>query len=248
MPRRLLLTLIALGLTLALTAAPTAAGGGSLAIGNGGADGEIGASFEGDPGAAWGALGFCGFVGYSSILDNHFRTALEFPLDDLPAGATIVSASLGLAAAEGVLAGFVQHAIYGYAGDGSITAADVEVTGTPVLFTPSAPAVRETHDVTSLMTPAMVSAGWAGFSLRAEPTPANNTDDFACPSEGVYPILTITYDLPNPPTPVASLADAATAAPNTGSPLAMLGFALLLMGSLAALILVNAQGVVRRRG
>jgi hypothetical protein len=45
------------------------------------------------------------------------------------------------------------------------------------------------------------------------------------------------------PTPAASLADAATAAPNPASPLATLGFALLLIGSLGTLAFVN----VRRR-
>lgn len=53
--------------------------------------------------------------------------------------------------------------------------------------------------------------------------------------------------VPPPATPVASLADAATAPPTSGSPLATLGFAALLIGSLGALVLANARGVVSRR-
>jgi hypothetical protein len=49
------------------------------------------------------------------------------------------------------------------------------------------------------------------------------------------------------PTPAASLLDAATAAPSTGSPLATLGFALLLIGSLGTLAVVSVHAAVSRR-
>ncbi len=59
-------------------------------------------------------------------------------------------------------------AIYGYAGNGTMEEADVVVTGVPITFASASP-VYEHHDVTALLTPDVFAAGWAGFSLRAEP-------------------------------------------------------------------------------
>lgn len=255
MPRRLLLTLIALGLTMALTAAPVSAGGGSLSIGDDGLDGEIAGQFSTTVGSgSWNEDPSCDGVVYENVaaFDTETRTAYEFPLAGLPANATITSVTLSL---DGRAVGARQVEIYGYAGDGAITQADILVSGTPVVIDAEGSIVfdgYDAHDVTSLVTAAAVTAGWAGFSLRlavVDGTTGGNV--YGCPDDdgnGLTPLLSIQYDLPNPPTPAASLLDAATADPVTGSPLEMLGFALLLLGSLGTLILVNAQGVVRRRG
>lgn len=174
-----------------------AAGGGTLyeaftlSIGNGGADGEVGAGFQTfDGGTTWSPVGYCATG--SDGTENRF--ALEFPLTDLPTGATISSASLALRTAGYVVA--KQTAIYGYAGDGSITAADVTVSGTPVLFTPTTDSERESHDVTSLLTSDVVDSGWAGFSLRQSPLIVFAAAGWDCPSNVDYPILTIDYSLP----------------------------------------------------
>jgi uncharacterized repeat protein (TIGR01451 family) len=66
-----------------------------------------------------------------------------------------------------------------------------------------------------------------------DPTPANNSASAQTTVVGA------------PATPAASLADAATAPLVTGSPLAMLGFGLLLIGALGAVAVVN-RGVTRR--
>jgi uncharacterized repeat protein (TIGR01451 family) len=74
-------------------------------------------------------------------------------------------------------------------------------------------------------------------SSTPDPNAANNTD-------------TETTTIGPPPTqsqPAASLPNAATAPPATGSPLATLGFAALLIGTLGVLVVANARGVARRR-
>ena len=96
-----------------------------------------------------------------STLQEEFRFALEFPFSGLPTGATITGATLSLQSYGS--SPFIQHSVIGYAGDGSIAAADVQVTGTAVLRPPTAGGVKEDHDVTGLITDWMVSAGWAGF-------------------------------------------------------------------------------------
>jgi uncharacterized repeat protein (TIGR01451 family) len=68
-------------------------------------------------------------------------------------------------------------------------------------------------------------------SSAVDPTPANNSASAQ---------TTVVA-----PPPAASLADAATAPPATGSPLATLGFGLLLIGALSAMVMVNVRRVVR---
>ena len=72
-------------------------------------------------------------------------------------------------------------------------------------------------------------------SSTLDPTPANNSASAQ------------TTVLGSSGTPAASLADAATVPPASGSPLATLGFALLLIGALGALVVANSRGVVGRR-
>jgi hypothetical protein len=240
MPRRLVLTLIALGLTVALSAAPVAAGGGSLAIGNAGADGEVGGGFSSDDdGVTWTSSILGCATGGPFLGADELRFAVEFPLSGLPANASITGATLSVRNSFGAFSH--QTALYGYPGDGSITAADVQVGGTPILFTP-ATATREDHDVTTLMTAGMVSVGWAGFSFRQDPLGTAGPEFWDCPNNAAYPILTIAYDLPNPPTPVASgLPNAAMDGSADTSPLLALGFALLLLGSLGTLAFANTR-------
>jgi hypothetical protein len=242
MRARVVLILTILGLAMAVTVAPVAAGGGSLSIGSAGADGEVGGGFvSSDGGTTWVASGqpaFCNTgVGPTG---EQFRFALEFPLDDLPASATVTSATLSLRQNSSSF-GIHPQAIYGYPGGGSVGVADATVSGLPVAFTSTTTASREDHDVTALLTPGVVIAGWAGFSLRQEPVAQMFTfSGWDCPANlfsSLFPIMTITYDLPA--TPAASLSDAATAPPATGSPLATLGFGLFLVGALGAVAFVN---------
>jgi hypothetical protein len=202
--RQLISGLTVLGLLVALSVAPVSAGTGSISIGNGGDDGEIGDSFFSvDFGQLWRWSGLCdGDVG--TAFDTHFnawveaRTALEFPITGLPAEATITSATLSLSHAYGNETETL--AIYGYAGDGTIDAADVVVTGTPVTFASATPVV-ENHDVTAFITPDVIAAGWAGFSIRAEPPIFEGTGSahaIECPSMLHYPILTIEYVTEDP--------------------------------------------------
>jgi hypothetical protein len=94
------------------------------------------------------------------------------------------------------------HAIYGYSGDGSITAADItDTTGkTPVLFTPTTFDTRESWDVTSVMGYGMVTTGWAGFAVMTGPG-GGMTSFWDCPDDELYPILTIEYVVDPPPSP-----------------------------------------------
>ncbi len=245
MRARVALILIILGLLMAVTAAPVSAGGGSLAIAN--ADGGIGKGFDSLFGGPW-TEGVSGCPSGAYFDTDRYRSALEFPLTDLPPEATVLSATLTLHASTQFT--FIQHAMYGYAGDGSITEPDIQVTGTPILFTPITNGALADYDVTSLVTAATISAGSAGFSIRPDPESVTTFDSFVCGDgfiEELGPVLTITYDLPNPPTPgTSSLPNAATAPPPTGSPLAAIGFGLLLIGTLGSVAVANL-GVVRRR-
>lgn len=162
----------------------------TISIGNGGADGEVGGGFVSSIGGPWTTLFGCATGYFAHNTDDEGRFALEFPLSVLPAGATITSASLALRTSRSDLAG--QTAIYGYAGDGTISAADVTVTGTPVLFTATTDSSRESHVVTGLLTAGVIQSGWAGFSLRQEPLGPDGTF-WDCPNSFRYPILTIQY-------------------------------------------------------
>jgi hypothetical protein len=202
----------------AALASTATAGTGSTCIGNQGADGEQGAGFSRFLGV-FVPFGACR-TGADVVgpLVTDYRFALEFPLTSLPADATITGATLAIRTSQPD--GANQTAIHGYAGDGSITSGDVEVTGSSVLHTPTTSA-REDVDVTTLLTPDVVTAGWVGFSVRQEPMVPFESALWDCPNEDLYPILTIEYSLPDPPaptpTPTATAAAAPTATP-TASP------------------------------
>jgi hypothetical protein len=217
-------TLASLAIVSLLWAAMTstaAAGGGSISIGDQGADGELGAGFQNFVG--WTPFGTCRTGVEIEPQPVEYRFALEFPLASLPADATITGATLAIRTASSD--GANQTAINGYAGDGSITTADVQVGGSSVLHTPTT-ADREDVDVMSLLTPDVVSAGWAGFSLRQQPFVFFENADWDCPTQDLYPILTIEFSVPDPPapTPTATATATATASPapaalpNTATP------------------------------
>ncbi len=252
-------------LTLGLSAGLVSAGGGTLIIGDGpgGTDAEghqtFGAVLTWN-GTAWpepagsdfsGAI--CGDVEWINFvvpddLGVELRMVSEFPLAGLPAGATITDASLALrdvsfTAGNEFLAG-------GFAGNGVVEAADAAAAGTPLAFTPTTNDYED-WNVTSLMTPAAVSAGWIGFVLapafdRSDEDAPNNAHRFRCFDQGAFPILTIQYDLPPPATPaVTGLPDAALPDAGPISDLAILGFGLLLTSSLGVLAVASARTRIR---
>jgi len=217
---RLLVGGLVLTMVLGASVRPAKAADGAVSIGNGGADGEVAGGFYTNPfmypieDPEWVPVDGCRTG--TPVLDG-WHWAIEFPLDALPADATNIVASLALRTANPERAG--QTAIYGYAGDGVITAADVVVTGVPVLFTPTTSAVRESWDVTALLTPAVRAAGWAGFSLRPDRIDTM-VAIWDCPGDALYPILTIEYTVPDPsPTPTPSpTKPPAAVAPAAGGP------------------------------
>ena len=91
MRARVPLILIILGLVMAFTAAPVSAGGGSLAIAN--ADGGIGKGFDSLFGGPW-TEGVSGCPSGAYFDTDRYRSALEFPLTDLPPEATVLGATL----------------------------------------------------------------------------------------------------------------------------------------------------------
>jgi hypothetical protein len=139
---------------------------------------------------------YTGRIHYGASGEDEYRFALEFPLSDLPAGATIVRAQLSVSAQNTA----PTQRLYGYAGDGSITISDATPGGFLGLvrrpfvgFDAPAPGYQ-TVDVTSLVTTAMVTAGWAGF-LQARFEDPGAT--WACrATDPEYPRLTIDYKLP----------------------------------------------------
>jgi hypothetical protein len=218
---RFTLSVAILGLLLASSVAPVSAATGSITIGHGGgADGEIGGTFSSIGGAPWEFDGVCyGDVGtaFFEYFDAFIeaRTAFEFPVTGLPEGAAITSASLSLFHNTGSASETL--AIYGYVGDGTISADDMVVTGTPVIFT-SEVYVYEDHDVTAMLTPEVISAGWAGFSLRAEPPIFEGTGSahgFNCPTMLFYPILTINYVVGDPDEDADGVVDTEDACPGS---------------------------------
>ncbi len=90
-----------------------------------------------------------------------------------------------------------QTAIYGYAGNGSMEPGDATPTGSAVFFTPTTSDDREVHDVTALVTPGVVAAGWAGFSVHQEPLRTTYAA-WSCPDATLYPVLTVNYTTPDP--------------------------------------------------
>ena len=211
--------LASFGLFLMASPAPVVAATGTITIGDEGADGEVGVGLRRliAPGSTenWFQDGHGCWTGSEAQAVGYFeyRFALEFPLDTLPDDATVTGATLALRTSRNDLA--QQTAIYGYAADGTIAAADVDVTGTPVLFTPTT-AQRQTWDVSSLLTGEVIAAGWAGFSFRQEPLQSDprTLGSFDCPINALFPILTIEYSVPDPePTPTPAPTPTATPAP-----------------------------------
>ena len=207
--------------TLVLAAAGGAVMGGglSVSVGNGGADGEVGQGFDNVLGTGWDPILTCRA---GNNFFTEYRFALEFPLDALPDDATITGATLAIRAATGAQSG--QTAVRGYAGDGTVLADDVLVGGALVLITPATD-LRETYDVGSLMSPAMIASGWAGFSFRHDPL-VGAIGTWDCPTAADFPILTIEYSLPGPATPTPSPTPTAPSTPQA-SPSPTAGFALL---------------------
>ena len=108
-----------------------------------------------------------------------------------------------------------------------------QTAGTPVTYTPAGTGY-ESHDVTALIGQAAVSSGWAGFLLNAETVTFDTVHHhFDCPDDAQPALLSITFALP----------DAAMASP-PANPLVVVGFGLLLIGSLIAL---SAVRVTRSR-
>ena len=122
----------------------------------------------------------------------------------------IIGATLAIRAVTGPQSG--QTAVRGYAGDGTVSADDILVTGPPVLITP-ATALRETYDVSSLMSPQMIASGWAGFSFRHDPL-VGAIGTWDCPDAADFPVLTVEYALPGPATPTPSPTPTPTMTPS----------------------------------
>lgn len=252
MKRRRVMLSISAGLLLAvsLSIGGVSAGGGSLVILN---DGEVSNSLTSpivwsgtawpDPAPADFGGGFCGDMEFFVISDDGYdqRMAIEFPLDDLPPGATVTSATLSIADV-----GFVgAFQLRGYAGDGAIAGADMTVGGSHLTITPPS-LVLETYDVTTLMTGAMISSGWAGFSFSTDfDRSVHGADGYAgwhrfrCTGDQVFPpSLAIEYDL----APAATeLPDGAMAPPGPAQPVSVLGAGLLLLAALSTLAVVSAR-------
>jgi hypothetical protein len=262
MPRRAAVaTATSLLLILGLSAGAVSAGGGTLVIGDGpgGADAEDHDSFStllNWDGSAWPepagsdfAPAICGDVEWTGgglngdpELGGEIRMVLEFPLAGLPAGATITGATLSLRnVAFGAGDEFLAR---GFAGNGTPEGADAAAAGTPLVFAPTTTADYEDWDVTTLMTPAMVPAGWAGFVLapdfdRSDLDAPSNFHRFRCFDVGAFPILTIEYDLPPPA--ASSLPNAATAPPTSVQPIGLLGVGLFLASMLGTVAVVSAR-------
>jgi hypothetical protein len=187
-----------LSLLVAAAAGGAVIGGGlSISVGNGGADGEVGQGFDNVLGTGWDPIATCRA---GNNFFTEYRFALEFPLDALPDGATITGATLEIRAATGPASG--QTTVLGYAGNGALTADDVQVTGASVVITPASD-LRESYDVSALMSPQMVAAGWAGFAFRHAPL-VGTIGTWDCPDAADFPILTVEYTLAGPATPSPS--------------------------------------------
>jgi hypothetical protein len=156
---------------------------------------------------AWSASPTC-TIGTEQVSDTdtnrvEYRFALEFPLSALPDGATVTDVVLGLYGPTGFLE------IHGYAGDGLITSADVDVAG-PVSGVFNKDEVADRIGVESLLTPEMWASGWAGFSIRQVGAGADLSPvaSYACPDDAIRgPMFRIFWIVP----PLCDLAVAAEA-------------------------------------
>ena len=140
----------------------------------------------------WGVSdGACstGRVNYGASGTEEYRFALEFPLADLPAGATVLGAELSVSAES---AAPTQN-LSGYPANGSISPADATPVGPFITFEAPAPGYQ-TVDVSSLLTPAMVTGGWVGL-LQARGGAGGH--QWGCrPADAQFPTLTIEYKVP----------------------------------------------------
>jgi hypothetical protein len=257
MRRRLALSFIAgplLMLTLSISDA--SAGGGSFVVGDVLGDGELGgavAAIVAWTGTAWPEPGpadfslnaFCSDAEFFVSGDTGFDTRIvwEFPLDELPTGATITSAILTVQSSGGPTGGLL---VSGFAGNGAIDLSDGAGGGSSIPF-PGVPfSTNAAWDVTSQMSAAMAASGWAGFTVQGSfDRTVHGADGYAtvhrlvCPQQQQGPpTLTIAYDLAPP---ASNLPNAATPEPGPTSDLAILGFGLLLIGSMGALAVASAR-------
>jgi hypothetical protein len=159
-------------------------------------------------------------VGRQLDADVEGRVVLQFPLRDLPSGASVTRATLALhdfnpeAGGDIAVVGFVTD---GFFGDGLdwATLEPHHPTGT-VTIRPASAEARESWDLAGLVDGDMISAGWAAFLLRA----ADESDGMhhvSCPGEPFYPILTLRYVAPAAPEPPVE--PAPTLPPTTTAPL-----------------------------
>jgi hypothetical protein len=156
------------------------------------------------------------------------RFAMEFDLDGLPEGATILSSSLTLHLP--VLPAMGQSSeIHGYAGDGTIQADDLSAVNFLTVFAPDALSIAIPIDAGFLQGLLMADESFAGFALR------NVTD----PS-GVFTVWTV--DGPAATDPTLTVEYDVVPEPGT---LLLLGSALL-MGARRAVRLESRAGTHRR--
>jgi hypothetical protein len=223
---------------------PSVAAGGvtELVIGPGG--GEIGTGFvTTDGGSTWSLpdgsiVAGCGAAfseASGSVPASEFRSAIEFPLGQLPDGVVIEWVELHMAAAEPSDA---TLAIRTYPGDGSIDPADIQVGGTPYPTVFTTAGVREAVYFAEDVSASARSAGWLGFSIRLDPVvPATVTA--VCPEGDVSdlgPLLVIGYTQASG----SQVPDAAMSAV-TDRPVAAIGFGLLLVAGLLAVAMARTQ-------
>jgi hypothetical protein len=238
--RRLIPLTSALVVSLVLVATPVSADTSTLSAGA-----WFGAESTG--GAGFVSQSFCraGSTFTSPPLTHHlYRCSLEFDISGIPAGATITSARLSLRA-NGIDLFCAQTDcsvdLDGYVGNGTGELADL--TAGSFLFTMPYTGTNFAyvgHDVTTFVTSLYTNGDdWAGFTLRRDPLGYTPYDS---PADGQPPILEIQYTLPAASV-AASLNDAAMAPASAASaqPLAVLGMALALIGSLGALAVIQVR-------
>jgi uncharacterized repeat protein (TIGR01451 family) len=197
MRARIVLILTIVGLAMALSSAPVAAGSQALFIT------KVGTP---DPVAPGGTLTY-----------------------------TITIENTGVGAANGVVVTDTLPAPLALV-DANPTSGVAQVNGQEVMWTVDlATGASETLTIATV-----VDAATPGGTIILNEVLANFIDEVFVSASAQTTVLGAS------PTPAASLADAATAPPATGSPLATLGFGLLLIGALGALLVANARGVVRQ--
>ena len=226
---------------------------GTLVIGGG--DGESGFGLRTMPDGGWGGLTswLCGDVGRQLDEDVEGRVVLQFPLRDLPAGASVTRATLALHDGNPGAGGDI--AVVGFVTDGLIldgldrNAEPQHATGT-LTIRPASAEARESWDLAGLVSEDMISAGWAAFLFRA----ADDSDGMhhiSCPGEPFYPILSLEYVAPTAPgspapnpTPPPTAASPGRDATTGSGPLTLLAGVL---GGCLWLLVVARRGGVRAR-